>query len=94
MNEAQNDTHPDAAEHTVRIELGRRTVGLAELETMSPGRVVELDQDFREDVDVYVDGALFARGQAVVVGGRFGVRIGERICPADGDAEIRQAIAT
>ena len=78
MSERHDKNHagPNPASR-VRVELGRRLLELSELSRLGPGRAVELDCPCNESVDVYVDGRLFARGQAVSVDGRFAVRVSE-----------------
>ena len=45
---------------------------------MDAGDVLELDSREGDPVDVYVDGRLYARGEAVVVDGHLAVRVCER----------------
>jgi len=64
---------------TVGVELGRVDVPIGELLRMREGSVVELDREVAEPVDVRVNGRLLARGEVVVVDGRFGVRLTELV---------------
>ena len=59
----------------VRIELGRRWLARPDVLQLGDDSVVELDRASDEAVDVYVDGQLHARGEAVVVDGKLGVRV-------------------
>lgn len=59
------------------IELGRKHVKIAEVLRLGPGSVLELDKSNGEPLDVYVNNRLVARGEAVVVGERYGVRLTE-----------------
>ena len=59
----------------VSAELGRRTLPLAEVSRMGPGSVIELGKSAGESLDIRVNGKLVARGEAVVVGERYGIRI-------------------
>jgi flagellar motor switch protein FliN len=59
----------------VTVELGRTRMPLAEVLEILPGAVVELDKMAGAPLDVRFNGRLVARGEAVVVGERFGVRI-------------------
>lgn len=59
----------------VTIELGRARLPLAELLALAPGSLVPLDRAAHEPVDVYVGGKLFARGEVVTVGTKYGIRV-------------------
>lgn len=59
------------------IELGRKHVKIADILRLGPGSVLELDKVNGEPLDVYVNNRLVARGEAVVVGERYGVRLTE-----------------
>ena len=63
----------------LRIEFGRRWMTPAELGELECGQVMELDAQVDDLVDVYVNGHLRGRGEAVVVDGKLGVRISEVI---------------
>ena len=67
----------EAKKVRVRIGLGTRMIDLRELSRMDHGSVVEMDAACDEDVEMYVGGRLYARGQAVVVDGMLAVRISE-----------------
>jgi flagellar motor switch protein FliN/FliY len=60
---------------SVSIELGRARLPLAEVLALSPGSLVPLDRAAHEPVDLYVGGRLYARGEVVVVGEKYGIRI-------------------
>ena len=74
----------------VSVELGRRDMTVAEVLELGPGAVVELSKASGEPLDIYVNDRLVARGEAVTVGERYGVRIievmaaGERAKAAGG----------
>lgn len=57
------------------VELGRRRLTIAEVLQLAPGSVVEFFKRSDEPLDVRVGGRLVARGEAVVMGERYGVRI-------------------
>ena len=63
----------------VSVQLGRRTIPVAEVLGLGPGSVVELGKAAGESLDVLVNGKLVARGEAVVVGEKYGIRITEVI---------------
>ena len=57
------------------VEVGSTALRLSELLDLSEGRVVELDRQAHELLDIMVNGTLIAKGEVVTVNGRFGVRI-------------------
>ena len=72
----------------LRIELGRRRLELAGLGRLASGSVVELEAGATDDVDIYANGRLLARGQAVSVDGKLAVRVREVMA-----TEIDRAVA-
>jgi flagellar motor switch protein FliN/FliY len=61
----------------VTVELGGARLSIRELLQLGHGSVVELDKPGGEPLDVYVNGKPIARGEAVIVNDRFGVRLTE-----------------
>src|SRR5918911_1759388 len=61
----------------VTVEIGRRSMKIADILRLGPGSVLELDKVSGEPLDIYVNGRLIARGEAVVVGDHYGVRLTE-----------------
>ncbi len=59
----------------VSVEIGRRKMPLGEVIRLGPGAIVELGKASGEPLDILANGHLIARGEAVVVGERYGVRI-------------------
>jgi len=57
------------------IELGRKHVKIGDVLRLGPGSVLELDKANGEPLDVFVNNRLVARGEAVVVGERYGIRL-------------------
>jgi flagellar motor switch protein FliN/FliY len=62
---------------TISMEVGRRRIGIRELLQLTAGSVISLDRDTSDAFDVYVNGALLARGDAVVVNQKCAVRLTE-----------------
>jgi flagellar motor switch protein FliN/FliY len=73
----------------VTVEIGRTRLALRELLQLGPGAVVELGRPTGEPFDVLVNGKPIARGEAVLVNERFGVRLTEVISPAERLAGVR-----
>ena len=57
------------------VEVGRRSMTMGELIDLMPGTVVELDRPAGSQLDIMANGKVIAKGEAVVVGDRYGVRI-------------------
>lgn len=61
----------------VTVEIGRKSMKIGEILRLGPGSVLELEKANGEPLDIYVNDRLIARGEAVVVGERYGVRLTE-----------------
>lgn len=61
----------------VTVEIGRRKMRIADVLKIGPGTVIELDKASGESLDILVNNRLLARGEAVVVGERYGIRLTE-----------------
>jgi flagellar motor switch protein FliN/FliY len=59
----------------VTVELGRTKMVVSELLNLGQGSVVELNKLAGEPLEVLVNNKLVARGEAVVVNEKFGVRL-------------------
>ena len=68
---------------TVRIELGRRSLTLDEVEQLRRGSVVRLQERQVDPVSIYADQRLMARGQLLLQDGRLSVRITELVSSSD-----------
>lgn len=67
----------------VTVELGRRKMRIGELLALVKGSVIELDKVAGEPLDVRVNDKLVARGEAVVVNDKFGVRLTDVVSPSE-----------
>jgi flagellar motor switch protein FliN len=70
-------------EMNVTAELGRARMTVADLLSLTPGSVVELDRVAGSPIDLLVNGTLLARGEVVVIDEEFGVRITEIVDRAE-----------
>ena len=61
----------------VTVELGRRRLSIAEVLALAPNAMLEFFKRSDEPLDIRVNGRLVARGEAVVLGERYGVRVTE-----------------
>ena len=68
---------------TVTFEVGRAKMSISDLLSLGQGSVLELHRLVGEDLDVFVNGKLVARGEVVVYKEKFGARITEIISPTD-----------
>lgn len=73
----------------VTVELGRSRMTIQDLLGLSPGSVIELDKVAGEPLDIVVNGRLIARGEAVVVNDKFGVRIMDIVSRSERIARLR-----
>lgn len=67
----------------ISVEVGRARILLKDLLQMGEGYVVELDKLAGEPLDLYVNSRLIARGEAVRVGEKFGIKLTEVVSPSD-----------
>lgn len=73
----------------VTVELGRTKMPVSELLNLTQGSVIELNKLAGEPMEVYVNDKLIARGEAVVVNEKFGVRLTDIISPAERVEQLR-----
>ncbi len=66
------------------LEIGRRRMRISDVMKLGPGKMVELDKQAGEPLELLVNGRLIGRGEAVVVGDRYGIRITEIVSPEAG----------
>ncbi|MEM1348301.1 MAG: flagellar motor switch protein FliN [Myxococcota bacterium] len=66
----------------VTVELGTSRMTLGDVLALGPSSLIELNKANGEPLDVKVNGVLVARGEAVVVNERFGVRLTSVMEPA------------
>ncbi len=59
----------------VTVELGRTKMSVRDLVNLGQGAVIELSKLAGEPLEVFVNDKLIARGEAVVVNEKFGVRL-------------------
>ncbi|MBO4336318.1 MAG: flagellar motor switch protein FliN [Desulfovibrio sp.] len=67
----------------VSAELGRTRLMINELLQLGQGSVIELNKLAGEPLELYVNGKLVARGEAVVINEKFGVRLTDIISPVE-----------
>lgn len=67
----------------VSAELGRTSMVINDLLQLGQGSVVELNKLAGEPLEIYVNGKLVARGEAVVINEKFGIRLTDIISPIE-----------
>jgi len=67
----------------VTVELGRTKMVVSELLNLGQGSVIELSKLAGEPMEILVNDKLVARGEAVVVNEKFGVRLTDIISPKE-----------
>jgi flagellar motor switch protein FliN/FliY len=77
----------------IAVELGRTSLPIGDVCQLGAGSVVELGKAAGDALDLLVNGKLVARGEAVVVGEKYGIRITEVISPSAGVGLIQTATA-
>jgi flagellar motor switch protein FliN/FliY len=65
----------------VTVELGRTKMLVKDILQLNQGAVVELTKLAGEPLDIFVNSKLVARGEAVVVNEKFGVRLVDIVSP-------------
>ena len=73
----------------VTVEIGRTRLAIRELLQLGPGSVIELQKLAGETLDVLINGKPIARGEAVMVSDKFGVRLTDVASPSDRIAGLR-----
>jgi flagellar motor switch protein FliN/FliY len=77
-NAVENMLHDVPLE--LSVELGRVSMALRELASrLAPGSVIALSKLTGEKLDIRVNQHLVARGEAVAVGDRYGIRVTELV---------------
>jgi len=59
----------------ISVELGRRSIPLAEVLRLTTGSIVELEKLVGEPLSIYANGQLIAEGEAIVIDEQFGIRV-------------------
>lgn len=67
----------------VSVEVGRCKILLKDLLEMGSGQVIELDKMADDPLDLYVNSRLIARGKAVMIGDKFGIKLTDVISASD-----------
>ncbi len=66
----------------VKLRFGTRRMLLRDVLALSSGLVVELDNELNSPVDLLLDGRVIARGDVVIIDGKYGLRVSEVVDPS------------
>ncbi len=67
----------------VSVEIGRSRILIKDLLQMQEGSIIELDKLSGEPLDLYVNSRLIARGEAVLVKDKYGIRLTDVVSPSE-----------
>jgi flagellar motor switch protein FliN/FliY len=62
---------------TVSVEVGRVQLPVREVMELGPGSLIELQRSTAEPVEMYANGRAIGKGEIVVIGDQFGIRVTE-----------------
>ena len=65
------------------VELGKTKMLINDLLQLGQGSIIELNKLAGEPLEIYVNGKLVARGEAVVINEKFGIRLTDIISPIE-----------
>ncbi len=68
---------------TMTVEVGRKSLTIKELLSLTPGSVVSFDRSVTEPMDIMINGTLVARGEVVSAEGKFGLRLVDVVSPKE-----------
>ncbi len=74
---------------TLSMELGRTRISIRDLLQLKSGSVVELQKMADEPLDILVNGTLVARGEAIVIDDKFGIRLTDVVSPMERVKRLR-----
>lgn len=73
----------------ISVEVGRARILVKDLLQMREGYVIELDKLAGEPLDLYINSRLIARGEAVMVNDKFGLRLTDVVSPDERIEKLR-----
>ena len=69
----------------ITVEIGRKRMRIVDILRLGSGDTLEFTKAAGDPLDIYVNGTLLGRGEPVVVGDRYGVRITRIESPKGGE---------
>ena len=73
------------------VELGRTRMEIKNLLKLSQGAIIELNATVGQPMDVLANGCIVARGEVVMVGEQYGVRLTDVVTPAERIRRLNRA---
>jgi len=67
----------------VRVELGKVKMLVNELLQLGQGSILELNRQVGDQLEIYVNEKLIAKGEVVVVDEKFGIRVTDIVSPVE-----------
>ncbi|MBI5643104.1 MAG: flagellar motor switch protein FliN [Deltaproteobacteria bacterium] len=74
---------------TISVEIGRTKMMIKDLLQLGQGAVVELEKLAGEPMEILVNGSLVARGEAVVVNEKFGIKLTDIVSPTERISKLK-----
>ncbi|MBI2413269.1 MAG: flagellar motor switch protein FliN [Deltaproteobacteria bacterium] len=74
---------------TLSVEIGRTRMMVKDLLQLGQGAVVELEKLAGEPMEILVNGRLVARGEAVVINEKFGIKLTDIASPSERISKLR-----
>ena len=65
------------------VRFGQTVMTMKALSGLGPGSIVDMGRSPDEPVEMLVSDRVIARGEVVIVGGNYGIRITDLVSPAD-----------
>ncbi len=73
------------------VTLARKTQPLGKILELGPGLIIQFDKSCEEPLELEVGGLTIAKGEAVKVGEKFGLRINTMVLPSERFVPVRKA---
>ena len=67
----------------VRVEMGQVKMLVHDLLQLGQGSIIELNKQVGDQLDIFVNDKLIARGEAVVLDDKFGIRVTDIVSPLE-----------
>lgn len=61
----------------IAVHLAERKIDLSQLLSLAPGSLLTFEKSCEDLLDLYVNNQIYARGEAVKIGEKFGLKINE-----------------
>lgn len=72
---------------TLDARIGKTSISLMDAENLGEGSIIELNKDYGDPIEVYINDTLVAFGEVVVIDDKFGIRICDIVEPVKKQTE-------